>query len=97
FSRDWSSDVCSSDLTSAVVTSPIASEPPVDPQSLERLRALLHDQADAMVAAFYQVLLDDPEAQTFLHHSIVQERLSPSLRNWLIDRKCVVKGMGGHV
>lgn len=70
--------------TSAVVTSPIAPEP-VDPQSLERLRALLHDQADAMVAAFYQVLLDDPEAQTFLHHSIVQERLSPSLRNWLID------------
>jgi len=71
--------------TSAVVTSPIAPEPPVDPLSLERLRALLHDQADAMVAAFYQVLLDDPEAQTFLHHSIVQERLSPSLRNWLID------------
>lgn len=71
--------------TSAVVTSSIAPEPPVDPQSLERLRALLHDQADAMVAAFYQVLLDDPEAQTFLHHSIVQERLSPSLRNWLID------------
>lgn len=71
--------------TSAVATPSCVSEPSLDPQSLERLRALLNANADAMVAAFYQVLLNDPDAQTFLHHSIVQERLSPSLRRWLID------------
>lgn len=37
------------------------------------------------MAAFYEALLADEEARAFLHHSVVQERLSPSLRRWLVD------------
>ena len=50
-----------------------------------RLRQLIQNRADALVAAFYETLLAHEEARTFLHHSVVQERLSPSLRNWLVD------------
>ncbi|AYG94494.1 diguanylate cyclase [Brevundimonas naejangsanensis] len=72
-------------LTSAVATPSRAPEIQLDPQGMERLRGLVRDHADALVKAFYDVLLEDREAQGFLHHSIVQERLSPSLRTWLID------------
>lgn len=71
--------------TSAIAISSRASEICLDPQSMERLRTLFRNHADALVKAFYEVLLDDREAQAFLHHSIVQERLSPSLRAWLIE------------
>ena len=49
------------------------------------VQTLLHDHADNLVAAFYDTLLKDPEAKAFLHHSIVQERLSRSLHDWLLD------------
>ena len=49
------------------------------------VQALLHDHADNLVQAFYDTLLKDPEAKAFLHHSIVQERLSRSLHDWLLD------------
>ena len=49
------------------------------------VRALLNAHADSLVQAFYDTLLDDPEAKAFLHHSIVQERLSRSLHDWLLD------------
>jgi len=71
--------------TSAAAAPSRAFETDLSPCGMERLRALFRDHADALVAAFYDVLLHDPEAQAFLHHSIVQERLSPSLRAWLID------------
>jgi len=56
-----------------------------DAASLGRLRQRVEDHADALVAAFYDALLADEEARSFLHHSVVQERLSPSLRRWLVD------------
>ena len=56
-----------------------------DPASVRRLRHLVQDHAEALVAAFYDALLAHEEARAFLHHSVVQERLSPSLRRWLID------------
>lgn len=51
----------------------------------EGLRTLIRDHADDLVKAFYDTLLEDEEAKAFLHHSIVQERLSPSLHKWLLE------------
>ena len=46
---------------------------------------MVQDRADLLVTAFYETLLAHEEARTFLHHSVVQERLSPSLHRWLTD------------
>ena len=47
------------------------------------LRGVVADHGSAMVAAFYDKLLDDEQAQAFLNHSVVHSRLSASLLKWL--------------
>lgn len=44
---------------------------------------LVSANSATLVDAFYQVLQGNEEAATFLHHKVVEERLKPSLENWL--------------
>lgn len=52
-------------------------------QARETLARIISDNADEFVGFFYATLLKDIEASAFLSSSIVHERLSHSLRNWL--------------
>lgn len=49
------------------------------------LMAAVTERAEQLVAKFYNHFLSDPEASAFLSHSVVSERLSHSLRDWLLD------------
>lgn len=48
------------------------------------LRTIIREEAEALVSAFYGAFLQHPGGSQFLSHSVVQERLSHSLRNWLL-------------
>ena len=50
-----------------------------------RLSAIVRQNIDALVARFYENFLRDEEASAFLSHTVVHERLSHSLRKWLLD------------
>ena len=50
----------------------------------ETLKRIIEEHADALVSIFYGAFLQHSEASSFLTHSVVQERLSHSLRNWLL-------------
>lgn len=50
-----------------------------------RLSAIVRQNIDGLVARFYENFLRDEEASAFLSHSVVHERLSHSLRKWLLD------------
>jgi len=60
-----------------------------DPVMRAEARALLSDVvkagAEDLVELFYSAFLTDEEASAFLSHGVVQQRLSHSLRNWLLD------------
>lgn len=45
---------------------------------------IVHQEADALVAAFYEVFLGDTQSAQFLSHNVVQDRLRHSLRKWLL-------------
>ncbi|QSR19573.1 diguanylate cyclase [Novosphingobium sp. KA1] len=47
------------------------------------VRAIVEEHADALVALFYDTLLQDTEAKQFLSNAVVENRLTLSLRNWL--------------
>ncbi|HEY6630023.1 MAG TPA: GGDEF domain-containing protein [Rhizobiaceae bacterium] len=49
------------------------------------LVGIIAQSIDALVAAFYETLLAHEEASEFLSHSVVQDRLSGSLRGWILD------------
>ncbi|CAH1687726.1 Putative Heme-regulated two-component response regulator [Hyphomicrobiales bacterium] len=46
---------------------------------------VVSQSADELVGLFYDTFLKHPEAAMFLSHTLVQERLSQSLRSWLIE------------
>lgn len=48
------------------------------------LRAIVREHAGDLVSTFYDAFLRHPGASSFLSHSVVQERLSGSLRDWLL-------------
>lgn len=52
---------------------------------LGMLRSTIRENAEKYVATFYGAFLQHAEGSTFLTHSVVQEKLSHSLRNWLLD------------
>lgn len=49
------------------------------------LRSLVEANADRLVKAFYDTLMQAGEAQAFLDHAVVQQRLSRSLHGWLLE------------
>jgi len=49
------------------------------------LLSVVTQKADDLVKLFYDTLLDDESASAFLSHSVVHNRLSLSLRDWLLD------------
>lgn len=49
------------------------------------IASAIQKNADALVGAFYNVLLNHEASAQFLSHAVVQERLSNSLRNWLLS------------
>jgi len=54
-----------------------------DHAAIDLLRGLVAEHGVAMVASFYDTLLEDEEARKFLSHSVVHSRLSASLLGWL--------------
>ena len=50
-----------------------------------RLSTIVRQNIDGLVATFYATFLRDEEASAFLSHTVVHERLSHSLRNWLLE------------
>jgi diguanylate cyclase len=48
------------------------------------LLGIVARSVDALVTAFYETLLADEEASEFLSQSVVQDRLSASLRGWIL-------------
>lgn len=55
----------------------------VRPTTSAMLNAIIETHADALVGAFYDVLLQHEGAKSFLDHQAVHDRLSPSLNAWL--------------
>lgn len=51
----------------------------------DTLSAIVRQNIDGLVARFYENFLRDEEASVFLSHTVVHERLSHSLRNWLLE------------
>ncbi|WP_414471072.1 diguanylate cyclase [Microvirga sp. M2] len=49
------------------------------------LLSVVTERADSLVKLFYDTLLADEAASAFLSHSTVHNRLSLSLRNWLLE------------
>lgn len=49
------------------------------------LKSIVSAQADELVGLFYDTFLKDEEASAFLSHSVVHDRLSHSLRDWLLE------------
>ena len=49
-----------------------------------RLTAAVNEDMEALVETFYSTFLQNDVSSAFLSHSVVQERLSGSLRNWLL-------------
>jgi diguanylate cyclase len=49
------------------------------------LMTVIEANTDRLVTMFYDIFLEDEAASTFLSHGVVQQRLSPSLRAWMLD------------
>ena len=56
---------------------------PVGAHITPEVRTIVEEHADALVALFYDTLLQDAEAKQFLSNAVVENRLTLSLRNWL--------------
>lgn len=54
-----------------------------DPQAV--LAGIAAENADGLVDLFYGTFMQDAEGSAFLSHAIVQERLKPGLRRWLLE------------
>ncbi|MBK4718522.1 diguanylate cyclase [Azospirillum sp. YIM DDC1] len=54
-----------------------------EPAVRERVTAIALADADAISDVFYAILLDRPDSNAFLSHTLVQERLRPSLARWI--------------
>ncbi|MGH6761791.1 MAG: diguanylate cyclase [Phyllobacterium sp.] len=54
-------------------------------QARETLACIMPDNVDEFVSFFYTTLLEDADASTFLSSSVVQNQLSRSLREWLLE------------
>jgi len=50
-----------------------------------RLAAAINENPEALVDTFYTIFLQNDVSSAFLSHSVVQERLAASLRNWLLS------------
>ncbi|WP_173934746.1 GGDEF domain-containing protein [Chelativorans sp. Marseille-P2723] len=50
----------------------------------DALSSIINEHAEALVSTFYGTFLQHKEGSSFLTHSVVHERLSHSLRNWLL-------------
>lgn len=59
--------------------------PPLSGHIEQLLRSLSQAHAADLADRFYEVLLTDEEAQTFLSSSLVEERLKASLMKWVQD------------
>ncbi|MEG1453430.1 GGDEF domain-containing protein [Brevundimonas sp.] len=59
--------------------------PPLSGHIEQLLRSLSKDHAADLADRFYEVLLTDESAQTFLSSSLVEERLKASLMKWVQD------------
>ncbi|WP_051520480.1 GGDEF domain-containing protein [Aquamicrobium defluvii] len=53
--------------------------------ALERLAAIVGENVEQLVDAFYSTFLLHEEASAYLSHSVVNQRLRYSLRQWLLD------------
>jgi len=53
--------------------------------ALRVLTTIITENVEKLVSTFYGAFLQHQEGSVFLTHSVVQERLSHSLRNWLLD------------
>ncbi|MBJ6986025.1 MULTISPECIES: GGDEF domain-containing protein [unclassified Devosia] len=49
------------------------------------LTTIIKANTDRLVSIFYDIFLEDETASAFLSHGVVQQRLSPSLRAWMLD------------
>ena len=58
---------------------------PLHQAVFERLYSLLEPHAAQIASAFYDTFLKQPDAQSFLSHSLVNERLRPSLTRWIVE------------
>lgn len=54
-----------------------------EPAVRERVTAIALADADAISDIFYTILLDRPDSNAFLSHTLVHERLRPSLARWI--------------
>jgi len=54
-------------------------------QARQLLARVIAQSVDALVAAFYETLLAHDEASEFLSQSVVKDRLSGSLRGWILE------------
>lgn len=52
--------------------------------SLTLLRILIEQHGQEMVAIFYETMMQDEVAEQFLNHSVVHNRLSGSMYEWLV-------------
>jgi diguanylate cyclase len=52
---------------------------------MRHISSIVNDNIDELVASFYETFLADEQASAFLSHAVVQQRLSNSLRNWMLE------------
>lgn len=55
------------------------------PEAATFLKVLVETHADEFARRFYEVLLKDPKASTFITHEEVEDHLSSSFRRWVTD------------
>lgn len=55
------------------------------PEATAFLKALVEKHADEFARHFYEVLLKDPKASTFITHEEVEDHLSASFKHWIKD------------
>ena len=55
----------------------------VPPEWRQLLNTLVAQHAERLARHFYQHMLQHPQAKLFLHHDMVQQRLSGSMQRWL--------------
>jgi diguanylate cyclase len=63
----------------------LALDEQVKDEAIEALRHLTPERVEGLVQVFYDTLMQSPEAMAFLDHSVVQQRLSRSLYNWMLE------------
>lgn len=72
-------------LAGHVQSQPVTIDVQVKKEAVEALSHLTEARIEGLVSVFYESLMQSPEAMAFLDHSVVQQRLSRSLFNWLTE------------